>query len=78
MSSVNQNQLKKTAVPTVEERGMKIIRSNILIPICIFVFASGSAQAANYAVLEDGVDNGGTVRGRIILNGSPPQDVDGR
>ncbi len=51
---------------------MKVIRSNILIPICIFIFTSGSAGAASYAVLEGGVDNGGTVRGRIILDGSPP------
>lgn len=51
---------------------MKVICSSILIPIGIFVFASGSVEAASYAVLEGGVDNGGTVRGRIILDGSPP------
>lgn len=51
---------------------MKVIRSNIVIPICIFIFAAGSAEAASYTVLEGGVDNGGTVRGRIILHGSPP------
>ncbi len=51
---------------------MKAIRRNILIPICIFIFASGSLEAASYTVLEGGVDNGGTVSGRIILNGSPP------
>ena len=51
---------------------MKFIHSNILISIFIFVFASGSAWAASYAVLEGGVDNGGTVSGRIILDGSPP------
>ncbi|MFQ5545493.1 MAG: carboxypeptidase regulatory-like domain-containing protein [Acidiferrobacterales bacterium] len=51
---------------------MKVICSNILSPICIFVFASSCVEAASYTVLEDGVDNGGTVRGRIILNGSPP------
>ncbi len=72
MSSLKQIQLKDTSVPAVEERGMKGICSNILIPICIFIFASGSVEAASYAVLEDGVDNGGTVLGRIILDGSPP------
>ena len=51
---------------------MKIICSNIFIPICILVFASGSVESASYGVLEGGVDNGGTVRGRIILHGSPP------
>ena len=51
---------------------MKVKRSNLLIPICILIFASGPAVAASYAVLEGGVDNGGTVRGRIILDGSPP------
>jgi len=51
---------------------MKVIRINILIPICIFIVASGFAQAASYAVAEGGVDNGGTVSGRIVLNGSPP------
>ncbi len=51
---------------------MKVIRSNILIPICTFIFVSGSTGAASYAVLEGGVDNGGTVSGRIILDGSPP------
>ena len=72
MSSLKQNQLKDTSVLTVEERGMKVIRSNILIPICIFIFASGAVEAASYAVLEGGVDNGGTISGRIILHGSPP------
>jgi plastocyanin len=72
MSDLKQNQLKDTSVPAVEERGMKVIRSKILIPICIFIFASGFVEAASYAVLEDGVDNGGTVSGRIILDGSPP------
>ncbi len=51
---------------------MKVIRSNILIPICTFIFVSGSTGAASYAVLEGGVDNGGTVSGRIILDGPPP------
>lgn len=51
---------------------MKVIRRKILISICIFVFASGSLEAASYTVLEGGVENGGTVSGRIILNGSPP------
>ncbi len=72
MSGFKQNQSKDTSVPTVEERGMKVIRSNIFVPICIFIFVSGSVEAASYVVLEDGVDNGGTVRGRIILDGSPP------
>jgi plastocyanin len=51
---------------------MKVIRTNILFPICTFIFASGSAGAASYAVLEGGVENGGTVSGRIILDGPPP------
>ncbi len=51
---------------------MKVTRSNILIPICTFIFVSGSTGAASYAVLESGVDNGGTVSGRIILAGPPP------
>jgi hypothetical protein len=51
---------------------MNVIRSKILIPICIFIFVSGSVEAASYTVLEDGVENGGTISGRIILNGSPP------
>jgi hypothetical protein len=56
----------------VQERAMKVMRSKILIPIFLFIFVSGSAEAASYTVLEDGVENGGTVSGRIILNGSPP------
>lgn len=51
---------------------MKLVRSNILIPVSVLMLASGLAQAAGYAALEGGVDNGGIVRGRIILNGAPP------
>jgi len=72
MSSLKQNQPIDISDPKVEERGMKAIRSNILIPICILIFASGSVEAASYSVVEGGVDDGGTVSGRIILNGSPP------
>jgi len=72
MSSLTQIQLKNPSVSAVEERGMNVIRSKVLIPICIFIFVSGSVEAASYTVLEDGVENGGTISGRIILNGSPP------
>jgi hypothetical protein len=51
---------------------MKVICSKILFPFCIFIFVSGSVDAASYTVLEGGVENGGTISGRIILNGSPP------
>ena len=61
MSSLKQNQPIDISDPKVEERGMKAIRSNILIHICILIFASGSVEAASYSVVEGGVDDGGTV-----------------
>ena len=64
--------MKDTSIPMTEQRGMKIMRSHILISICILVFVPGSAEPASYTVLEGGVDNGGTLRGRITLDGSPP------
>ncbi len=51
---------------------MQALRLNMLIPICICIFAANSAEAAKYKVLEGGIENGGIVRGRITLDGPAP------
>ena len=51
---------------------MNAIPSNILVPICLSIFAASFAEAASYTALDGGVDNGGTVSGRITLDGPPP------
>lgn len=56
---------------------MKKIRlSNFIsigfIPICLFMFGIHSAQAAKYTAIEGGVKNGGTVSGKVTLNGTAP------
>lgn len=51
---------------------MKTLRWNILITVCFYLFGVSSVEAANYTVLEGGVENGGIVSGRIIYDGTPP------
>ena len=51
---------------------MKTIRWKILIPVFAGLFGASSVEAASYAVLDGGVDNGGTVSGRITFDGTPP------
>ena len=51
---------------------MKQVRWNIFIAVCVFLFAVNSADAADYTVLEKGVENGGVVQGRITFDGTPP------
>lgn len=51
---------------------MKKIRLHIFIPICLFVFGIHSVEAARYKVQQGGVKNGGTVSGKVTLNGKAP------
>ncbi len=51
---------------------MKTLRWNIVIPAFFCLFGVSSVEAAKYSVLEGGVENGGTVSGRITYDGTPP------
>ena len=51
---------------------MSAIRWSFFILICWFLSAAQPAVAAKYTVLEGGIVDGGTVSGRILLDGSPP------
>lgn len=51
---------------------MKKIRWDILVSVCVCVFAINFAEAAGYTVMEGGIANGGIVQGRISFEGTPP------
>jgi hypothetical protein len=51
---------------------MKTLRTVTLFLGCLLVFAAGSASAAKYKVTAGGVKDGGSISGRVTLNGAAP------
>jgi hypothetical protein len=54
---------------------MKTLQSVTSVLGCLFIFAASSASAADYKVMSGGVKDGGTVSGRVTLNGPAPAPV---
>jgi plastocyanin len=51
---------------------MRKVRRSVIVPICLYAFGATSAGAA-YTVLDGGVADGGTISGRVTLDGTPPE-----
>jgi len=54
---------------------MKILRSVTIVLTCLFVFTATSVSAAKYKVQKSGVKDGGSISGRITLDGPAPARV---